>query len=51
MSNAGYLGLADDGGFTEYVVADANHFHKLANYLPSEIGTLVEPTTVSNHAV
>lgn len=44
VSNAGFLGLADDGGFAEYVVADAKHFHKLPDDLPLDVGALVEPT-------
>jgi len=51
LSNAGFLGLADDGGFAEYVVADAKHFHKLPEKMSLEEGALVEPTAVCYHAV
>lgn len=51
VSNAGFLGLADDGGFAEYVVADAKHFHKLPEKMSLEEGALVEPTAVCYHAV
>ena len=51
LSNAGFLGLSDDGGFAEYVVADAKHFYKLPDNMSLEEGALVEPTAVAYHAV
>lgn len=51
LSNAGFIGLADDGGFAEYTVADAKYFHKLPDGVSLEEGALVEPTAVAFHAV
>lgn len=51
VSNAGFIGLAADGGFAEFVVADAKYFHKLPNEMSLEEGALVEPTAVAFHAV
>ncbi|AXI10431.1 butanediol dehydrogenase [Oceanobacillus zhaokaii] len=51
VSNVGFLGLSDDGGFAEFAVADAKHFHKLPETMSLEEGALVEPTAVAFHAV
>lgn len=51
VSNAGFIGLADDGGFSEYVVAEEKYFHKLPENMSLEEGALVEPTAVAFHAV
>ncbi|WP_223634514.1 2,3-butanediol dehydrogenase [Planococcus sp. 4-30] len=51
VSNVGFLGLASDGGFAEYAVADSKYFHKLPDNVSLEEGALVEPTAVAYHAV
>jgi len=51
VSQAGFLGLAGDGGFAEYAVADEKYFHKLPDHMSLEEGALVEPTAVAFHAV
>nr|AIA12479.1 Alcohol dehydrogenase GroES-like domain protein [uncultured bacterium] len=51
VANVGFLGLADDGGFAEYAVADEKYFHKLPDNMTLEEGALVEPTAVAFHAV
>ncbi|WP_100010159.1 2,3-butanediol dehydrogenase [Lentibacillus sediminis] len=51
VSNVGFLGLSDDGGFAEYAVADAKYFHRLPENMSLEEGALVEPTAVAFHAI
>lgn len=50
-TNAGFIGLSDDGGFAEYVVTDVFRVHKLPDNLTLEEGALVEPTAVAIHDV
>lgn len=45
------VGLAGDGGFAEYFVAEEKYFHKLPEGVSLEEGALVEPTAVAFHAV
>ncbi|HJE20398.1 MAG TPA: 2,3-butanediol dehydrogenase [Aliicoccus persicus] len=51
VSNVGFYGLAGDGGFAEYFVAEEKYFHKLPENVSLEEGALVEPTAVAFHAV
>lgn len=51
VSNVGFFGLAGDGGFAEYFVAEEKYFHKLPESVSLEEGALVEPTAVAFHAI
>lgn len=50
-TNFQVFGVHRDGGFAEYAVADAKLLHVLPDNLPFERAAVVEPTTVSTHAV
>lgn len=50
-SNAGFIGLADDGGFAEYCVLDEQYCHKIPDNMTLEQAALVEPTAVSYRGV
>ena len=49
--NLGFNGLADDGGFAEFVSVPAYQVKKLADRISYEEGALVEPLAVGLHAI
>ncbi|KAL2869231.1 uncharacterized protein BJX67DRAFT_22389 [Aspergillus lucknowensis] len=50
--NIGFLGLSGyGGGFSEYVVAPAEHFYPIPDNVSMEAASLIEPLAVAWHAV